>query len=173
MNEQKQYRPLWSIIGALFLMNVGIILWILLPPGRHPPPAHRLLLERELAFDEKQQATYRTQREAHFEQTGAIRQEVQALRQQLYEQLKETQLDEKRIQTLTDQIGEKTAEMDRITFRHLREVRQLCTSAQQARFDQVIDRVIDQINQTGPPRRRPGPPPFELDEPNEIPPAYQ
>lgn len=168
MNNSFQYRYLWFVILGLLVLNLGLLGWIWFSPQNRPReggnPAN--FLEKELNFTAKQKEQFRLLREDHHERTQAIRDSVRKMKRQFFEQLGKPMSDAD-IQKVTADIAEKMARVDKITFQHFRDVRQICTPAQQQKFDEVIDEMLERLaagaeGRGGPPRE--GRPPQQGDQ---------
>lgn len=121
-------------------------------------------LEKELSFTQEQKDQFRLLREDHHAKVQAIRDSVRQLKRQFFEQLGKPMSDSD-IAKVTADIAEKMAKVDKITFQHFREVRQMCTPAQQQKFDEVIDEMLERLavgaegrgrppQEAGPPHQR-------------------
>jgi periplasmic protein CpxP/Spy len=137
---------------ALFINAATLIFfWYNRPPeeGRRGGGAKqgRLLLE-ELKLDEKQQAIFQPMRVQHHQAHDSLLKLMAAQRQALYSQ-KQGKND-----TIVHKIGLLQEEIERITYDHFKEVRKICTPAQQGQLDTLLGKTVQIIlNNEG--RRRP------------------
>ncbi|MEZ4901714.1 MAG: hypothetical protein R2822_08140 [Spirosomataceae bacterium] len=157
MNNSFQIKYLWLIVITLLLVNLGMLGWLLFTPKAHDrrqPPLD--LLARELHFNAEQKKQYNLLKDAHHTQAKAIRDSAMMIKKALFNQLNRP-LSDQEIDKATHEIAEKMAIVDHLTFKHFREVRQLCTPAQQQRFDEVIEDVLRHLA-GGPAGDRPPPP---------------
>jgi len=162
MKENDKYKILWTALGVLLLLNIGLLVWISFFSNKLPDQPKRLYLETELNFDGKQAETYRNLRQDHAKQMRSLRENVKEMKEAFYADLGKPILDDS-LKVRAQKIESKMAEADIITFRHFQQVRQMCTPAQQKHFDEVILDLIRFIErpgggpQGGP--NRAGPPP--------------
>lgn len=158
MNNSFQIRYLWMTILALLLLNLGLLGWIWFSPQgqnrKQPPPD---LLVRELNLNPQQKKQYLLLRDDHHAKTKAIRDSVLMLKRVLFHQIGHP-LSDQDLEKAVNEIANKMAIVDTITFKHFRQVRQLCTPPQQQRFDEIIDDVLGHLDQRPRPRQD-GPPP--------------
>lgn len=162
MKENNKYKILWVAVGVLLVLNVGLLVWISFFSNKLPTQPRRLFLETELKFDEKQTEAYRKLRHEHAQQMRSLREGVKEMKEAYYADLDKTISDDS-LKARANQIENKMAEADVITFKHFQQVRQMCTPAQQKHFDEVILDLIRSIDRPGPPRGGPhqgGPPPM-------------
>ncbi|MEI7583153.1 Spy/CpxP family protein refolding chaperone [Runella sp.] len=163
MNNFFQNRYVWLVILGLLVFNLGLLGWIWFSPQNRPReggnPAS--FLEKKLNFTKEQKEQFRLLREDHHKKTQAIRDSVRQMKRQFFEQLGKP-MSESDVERVTADIAKKMARVDKITFQHFREVRQLCTPAQQQKFDEVIDEMLERLAASAEGRGRPprgaGPP---------------
>ncbi|MFN8343901.1 MAG: Spy/CpxP family protein refolding chaperone [Spirosomataceae bacterium] len=169
MNNSFRYRYLWLVILGLLLLNLGLLGWIWFAPQKRPreggTPAS--FLEKELHFTAKQKEQFRLLREDHHTKTEAVRDSVREMKKQFFEHLGEP-MSEAAIEKVTSEIALKMARIDKITFQHFRQVRQICTPAQQQKFDSIIDEMLRRLAAGA--EGRGGPPPDGGPPPHEHPP---
>ena len=169
MNNSFQYRYLWLVILGLLLLNLGLLGWIWLSPQNRPrtgqSPAD--FLEKELGFTAEQREQYRLLRKGHQEKVKSIRDSIRQMKKQFFEQLGKPMADSEIEQTTAD-MAKKIATVDKITFQHFREVRQICTPSQQQKFDEVIDEMLHRM--AAGPEGRGGMPPQDGPPHGEHPP---
>jgi protein CpxP len=166
MNNSFQYRYLWLVILGLLVLNLGLLGWIWFAPQNRPraggTPAE--FLEKELNFTQAQKEQFRLLREDHHAKVQDIRDSIRQMKRQFFEQLGKPMSDSD-MEKITAGIAEKMARVDKITFQHFKEVRQMCTPAQQQKFDEVIDEMLERLatgaegrggppQEAGPPHRR-------------------
>jgi hypothetical protein len=151
------------VILGLLVLNLGLLGWIWFSPQKRPhkkeTPAN--FLEKELNFTAKQKEQFRLLREDHHAKVQDIRDSVREMKRQFFEHLGKP-MSESDIESVTIDIAKKMARIDKITFQHFREVRQMCTPAQQQKFDEVIDEMLERLaagaEGRGRPPREVGPP---------------
>ncbi len=149
MKENNKYRIFWAALGVLFLLNVGLLVWISFFSNKLPAQPKRLFLETELKFNGNQAETYRNLRQEHAQQMRSLRENVKEMKEAFYADLGKPILDDS-LKVRAQKIESKMAEADVITFRHFQQVRQMCTPTQQKHFDEVILDLIRSIERPGP-----------------------
>lgn len=157
---------LW-VLGAMLLLNLALLLTLLLgqKEGRQAGPSP--YLEETLNFDQHQRQEFQELRTAHHQKMRALNEQVRALKDQLFENLA---IENAPVDSLTKEIGQRVAEIDKITFEHFSQVRELCNEEQKQIFDEKILSVIKQGRPDGPgagrpPRGERGGPPHQMPPP--------
>ena len=158
-------KPLlsWIILGLLVL-NLGALAWLYIQPRpmNTPQKAPGRLLIEALQLNPTQQAQFTTLERAHRSQRRQIQVQARQARRAMGEAIASGVLDEEKIQSIADNIGQYQAQLEAETMRHFLRVRAICKPEQQIKFDQLIQRVLRQgarPGQEGPRRPGVGPPP--------------
>lgn len=168
MNNSFQTRHLWLVILGLLLLNLTLLGWIWFSPqnnlrlgGQSPGD----FLEQQLKFTTKQKEQFKLLREDHHRKTQTIRDTIRLLKKEFFGKLKKP-LSDAEIAHETAAIAQKMATIDKITFRHFRDIRQICTPQQQDKFDNMVDELLRHLGSEG----RGGPPPRgeKMGQPIEI-----
>jgi hypothetical protein len=161
MNNSTNNRFLWLTILGLLLLNIGLLGWIWFGTnsslGKEPPS----FLPNELGFDQAQAHQYDILRKAHFKEVKPIRDSTKILKDDLFSHLANPTLSDADLKALTNAIAQNIERSDWLTFKHLQEVRKLCTPAQKEVFDATIQDIMRKQAHGGmpPPPMREGPPP--------------
>ncbi len=156
-------RFLKIVILSLLLLNLGTLGYLWLGSTRamhHPPPppgggdqgpegrrGAAAFLHEALQLTESQEAAYKTLRNSHHATMLSIRGEMKDCKQDLYALLKATD----RTSVLSsehrwlDSLAAKQRRIETITYEHFRDLRMLCTPAQQTKFDVVIGEALEQM----------------------------
>lgn len=185
--DSKIKTLVWTII-ALIVLNIGSLgfLWYkqVTRPGQLPPPRNQQanpdkFLEMELQLTDEQVAAFSELRQQHQQETRKIRQVIHGLSGNLVEELFKSQPDTARVAALSDEIGRKQAEYERITYSHFDELKQVCTPDQQEKLRVILFEMLDNMRMGTPPPgyqdtsdRRPPPPRIggDRDQPPPPPP---
>ena len=178
MKENNKYRLLWVAIGLLMVLNIGLLAWFTFFSQNNPLQPNRLFLEKELKFDEKQSEAYKVLRQEHSQQMRALREDVKLMKTEFYEKLSEENISDDSLRAKAVAIESKMVDADVLTFRHFQKVRQMCTTQQQQRFDEVVIDLIRSIERPGGggrprdggPPPRDGRPPFDGPPSDDMPP---
>jgi hypothetical protein len=165
MDVFTQKRFMLAVIVTLVILNIGTMTLVLLRETRRPdlpPPHHRpshdgpgsaSMLKKELALSDEQFERYLELRERHRDKAGRIRDEMDLLRRQMFRQLFETEPDTVEVARIIQILAEKGEMLERVTFAHLRDLRDLCGEGQQEK----LQRLLDEFSRaTGKPPQRPG-----------------
>ena len=143
MNDQKITR---ALILLLVVMNIGSLTMVWMSYGTsddHPPtkpPVSTDFLKAELGWNEAQLAEFEQLRSTHHDKARVINEELRGLKQSMFEKVVNDTPDEQ-IDEITTQIGTKQAELDRLTYLHFRDVRDICEGDQKAKFDQLWQEI--------------------------------
>jgi Spy/CpxP family protein refolding chaperone len=140
---------LW-IIGGILLINISLLAFILLGGPRHQPPD--FLLEK-LNFSEEQKEKFGELKVEHRSIMNRQRAEIDALKDNLYENFSSKSFTDEEARKITKKIGQREAEGDLLTFQHFREIRNMCTPEQQGKFDRLINEIVRGMNGPIPPTR--------------------
>ncbi len=130
-----------TVIIAL-LINAATLLffwWSAQKPNDRPNLRPAQILKNTLKLDEKQTILYDTLRERHHTQHDSLLKLVANCRQNLYAQ-KQVAND-----SILTQIGLLHKEIERITYEHFEEVRQICTPEQQAELDKLLEKMVQNV----------------------------
>ena len=175
MKENNKYRILWVAIGLLLVLNIGLLVWVSFFSKGSPSQPKRFFLEKELKFDKKQSETYRILQQEHSQQMRALREDVKSMKEAFYNEISQPNISDEALKVKALAIESKMIDADVLTFRHFQQVRQMCTSAQQTRFDEVIIELIRSLErQGGRPHPREGHPPLDRSpHPDNRPPPFE
>jgi len=145
MNKQK---ILTIAVVILVVMNIATLsfIWISENSEHHhrkkkKRPDVERYLSRKLDLSAEQAEAFKTAREKHFEHTDDLMRSLRDDRQMLSQMLSNT--DTARQNEMMLRIAEKNAELERLNFIHLQNLRSICTVEQKQKFDSVIFKVID------------------------------
>lgn len=127
------------VILAL-LINAGTLIYFLSsgPKDRpHRRPAQ--ILNETLKLDTKQQETYAVLRKSHHITHDSLLKVIATQRQYLYNE-KQMAND-----SLLTKIGLLQKEIERVTYEHFKEVRQICTPEQQVKLDTLLAKTAQNV----------------------------
>ena len=153
MNVSKNKILIWSVI-LLVIANVAVLATIWLTHSKQRPnrgtPADYLV--KELGLNKEQEDKLRSLGKEHHEQSLRIREQIKEARHNLFQQLKQSTVNDSAKIIAADNVAKNLKQLDLLTFDHFRQVRAICTPEQQKKFDEIIEEVLQMIA-TGP---RPG-----------------
>jgi protein CpxP len=156
MDYLKKNRVLILVIAVLLLVNVGTISFMFFfrgngdeSRGQRGRFAVDPYIENELHLSNIQQQQFADLRKEHFSKAEALIRGKHELRKAMLGLLKDSTVNEDRVQRTAAAIGTKETELAVATFEHFRSLRSLCSPEQQQKFDTIIQ---DVLKMTKPPR---------------------
>ena len=155
MNDSSKIKMLYGLVAILVIINMSVIGFMLMhrPPhgdGRGPGG----LIIREFKFDEAQQKKFKLLKRDHHAAMMRIGDQEHDLHNALFRSLSDTNAVSIALaDSLIREIAAGEIEKETITYRHLSEVRQMCTPMQQKTFDDMIAKAMA--------HKPDGPPPHE------------
>ena len=161
MTEAPKIRVLTILVVLLIVLNIGSLGYIwhehYIGHDRGPRDGHGPggLVIKELQFDERQQAEFEKLRNEHHTAMRNIGEQDRALHDELFRSLSRSGDTSAYADSLIHRIATLRVENEQITYRHLAEVRRICTPAQQRRFDEMIAEAMARHERDGGPQ---GPP---------------
>ena len=168
--NSKQFRWMAMIVGLLVIVNIVLVATIWMRKEESEKPAAprggdaRSLLIKELNLTSDQQKKFDSLRRMHFDEIGEYRQEMRHLKDDFFSRLETNEPGEPVART----IGEVQSKIEMSTFNHFRAMRNICTKAQQEKFDDIIQDVLR--NMAPRPGGAGGPPPPGGDDHHPPPP---
>jgi protein CpxP len=156
---------------TLAILNVALCIGIWFRPQKSSPPKR---LERpdefiisKLHFSDEQKSAFEELRDRHHDSIIIIQEEGRKIRTALFENLKSADKTEQQLDSLMAAVGDNQKQIEFVTYRHFRQVRELCNDEQKKIFDNIIQEVLRKM--TAPPPRPGGAPPGNAG-PDEPPP---
>ncbi len=137
---------------VMVIINIILIAMMVFHSGRHYGRGNgpSRMLKHHLDFTELQEEQFELLRTKHFDAVEPKMKMIGNLKRQLI-----NTLDHSIAQKLTEQIGQLEGEIDLLTFEHFTAVREICTEEQQAKMDEMKQRMVKHIIEGhGPPFRR-------------------
>jgi len=161
----KKRFTFWAII-LLVILNVFTIslLWlnqysrpVAPPPLREPKEDQRTLqfLQKELSLTDVQIHQYDELRRVHAEQTRVLVNQIRQLKKDMMDEIFNYELDTLKAMQIADLIGKKQTELERITFKHFLDLKELCGKEQLNK----LQGLMDEFFRRNPPQRHEAPPP--------------
>lgn len=128
------------IITALLVLNIVLIGLLIQPkePGKRGPKGMRegpknIIIQR-LGFDQDQIASYEALIEKHQVLMREKHEEVNRLKNELYQSLSSDSADET-MEELTHQLGSVEGDITKLHVQHFRDIKALCTSSQIEKYN--------------------------------------
>ncbi len=143
MDSKKKFYWLWAAIVLLLCLNVATIGWVVrkletIPSSRQNPER---FMARRLALTPQQLGQYQQSRSQMRRHTKPHEDSLRTLRSTLFGRIKQPAISDKEINRLLEQMNRHNSQITRLRFQHWQQVRALCKPDQQARFDQLINRI--------------------------------
>ncbi|MBU0473794.1 MAG: hypothetical protein KKF62_06480 [Bacteroidetes bacterium] len=156
MDIFKQKRYLVIVIIILIILNLStiVMIWIGRPQESNKeipyaqPRDIKIMLKKELNFSNEQTEKYLMLRDKHQEVTINLEKEIRNLKKQMFDKV----LEDNNSSTISDSLLklslEKQSELEKLTFKHFVELKELCNSEQQKKLQLLIHVMF------GPPKDR-------------------
>ncbi len=141
MNEIKTYK---RITWGLVILNIAILLFFIFQSqlnkdhhhGFGPHQGHngpKVLIERQLQFDETQKAQFEELIKKHIPLVKAQEEKINQIREKLYINL----LNNKDASFEENSLSSAIKGMEIININHIKEIRQICNEGQKKLFDEI------------------------------------
>ena len=166
------------IIFLLVVLNISTVsmLWLNQNRGPGAPPPrgkerqdHRTLefLQRELDLTDEQILQYNQLRQEHAEQTRVLINDIRRLKQEMMDEMFYDEPDTTKAMEIANLISKKQTEVERITFNHFLDLKELCGMEQVDKLRGLVDEFF---RRNLPPGQQEPPPPQRQDRPMNPPP---
>ena len=149
INKQNRSKVFLTIIGILLVANIAIVSFFLLrkdPVKREKRPDRKTVianfLKTEIGFDTAQLIQYDSLSTRH---TRAIKSMFDSLRGSKDKQFKEltaANFNDSVMNNIADRAAASQKNMELRMFNHVKNIRSLCTPAQQPKFDSLFEKVL-------------------------------
>jgi periplasmic protein CpxP/Spy len=172
MNSASKNKMLISLVVLLLIANTATIAYFWINRSKEPGnPKERPneYLVRELKFDSSQQEQLEALVKKHRETVERLRQQVRSAKDSFFSLVHEPLANDSVKKAAAASVSRITEQIDLITLDHFQQIRKICNTEQQKRFDEIIQEVIRRMGTARPPRDQHGPPHGE-DRPGEPPP---
>lgn len=137
------------IIGILILANIATLgfFWIghFKNQRDHSP---REFLSKKLNFSENQKEAYFNLAKEHNESAKTIRDQIKIDKESLFQLLKSDKINDSVRNDKALKVSTSIQSLDILTFEHFRKVRAICTEDQKPKFDELIQKMVNAVNQT-------------------------
>lgn len=130
-----------SVVLLLSNLLLAAIIWFR-PPPKHPN--NKELIIEQLHFDGQQQQAYLETVHRHQQSMRNKEEQLMALQQHLYQQLRSNQPEN--TDSITTQIAAIGKEMELIHYHHFEEIKQLCRPEQMVYFNELSEHLSDMFH---------------------------
>lgn len=141
MEESKKIKSLWLAILGLIILNISVLGWIGFgnqkghPPNEPLPPNE---IPKRLGFDESQQMAFENIKNEHFQRVRPARDRIRMLKEKLWENVKNDAPNDSLLKAQVAILGNEIQFNEYETFKHLQDIRKICTVSQKQIFDAEI-----------------------------------
>lgn len=141
MEESKKIKSLWLAILGLVILNISVLGWIgfsnkLGQKPNQPIPPHEI--PKRLGFDESQKMAFEHIKNEHFQRVRPVRDHIRMLKEKLWEDVKNDDTNDSLLKVQVAILGNEIQLNEYETFKHLQEIRKICTASQKQIFDTEI-----------------------------------
>ena len=156
-------------VVLLFLLNAGMLVYLFrlrsYQQELRGQGAELFIIDR-LKLDAKQQQVFANLRKQHQDVTRRIHEEDRHLHDEFFTLLKTAHPDKTKADSIASLIASQRAKIEKATFEHFEQLRNLCNEDQKVLFDNTIDEIARRMA----PHRRPGRPDGPGGPPEGMPP---
>lgn len=160
MNSISKNKILFWAVILLMIANTAVLVVLWRSHHRQGEnrgtPAEYLI--KELALNNDQQQKLKALADQHHQESERIRGQIKDARDSLFGLLQQANVSDSIKNAAANNVARNLAELDLLTFNHFQQVRAICTSEQQKKFDEIIQDVL-RMFAAGPPRGVRPPPP--------------
>ena len=151
MTTQKKIRSLAFIIAFLLVTNIVMLLFFIFskPCTPVPPPKDEnvvaTFLQNDIGFDEQQMKSYQKLKKDDFDRARPAFDALRHAKITFYENIYDNTTPDSLVNKSASFIGKKQKAVDLLMLKHFKNVRNLCTGQQLAKFDSLFKNVIAKI----------------------------
>ena len=139
------------IVNGFFLFNYIGKPQMKGPPGPNGPSD---FIAKQLNFDDIQMEQFRKIEDVHRDNNRKISEDLRELKRELFDNISDTSISEKKIDSITTLIGNKEKERDMEVFYHFRKIQSICNEKQKKRFNNIMKDALPNNKENSPPPRR-------------------
>ncbi len=157
MNIKRIVYWLWTTIGLLLCLNLATVGWIIRKVntvrafrqqanGQEPGG----FIADRLGFSPTQLARYRQSRTELLQQRKLREDSLRVLEHTLLGNIRQPVVANSVLEPLLEQMARQNTQITRLRFRHWQQVRSICTPDQQAKFDALLQRLEQRLDNPDP-----------------------
>lgn len=174
MDIFKQKKYLLVTVAILIILNLAILtmMWFNKPAYIKPPEHNKArpneqeqissLLKQELSFNDEQVHQYLELRRVNSDKMNSLQNEIRDIKGQMFDDAISENMDPEISDSLLSIMLEKQGQIEKLTYQHLVDLKDLCNTEQQVQLQSLLHRLLP------PPDRKEGPPSGEKE--NRLPP---
>ena len=149
------------LVAILIIANLATLIFFWLGHIRNQRDnSPKEFLAKKLNFSDNQKNTYFKLAEEHNEAAKIIRDQIKFDKENLFKLLKSDTVNDSVRNNAAAQVSSSIQSLDILTFEHFKKVRAICTKEQKQKFDEIIQKMVNSVNQ---PQKAP-PPTFQESE---------
>ena len=152
MNNPSRNKTLVFIIIVLLLANVAILFYFLWLKGpekqaRNNGNVDRFAeaLKRDVGFSETQVARYKELKDAKWDKIKLRFDDLRKAKDNFFHLISVENVSDSLLNSAADSVAQRQKSLDLQAFRHLKELRKVCTPEQEPRYDSLVQRVFHRI----------------------------
>ena len=149
INERPKNRILILAIIILLLTNIAMLIFLLMHDGRGKKGFHggreamiNEFLKKDIGFSQTQLHQFDTLSKKQHEQIRPLFDEARKNKEDQLKQLATAGFTDSAISVAAGQSSEKQKAIETNMFRHIREIRTICSSDQLPKFDSLVYKII-------------------------------
>ena len=162
MNNDKKTKSLITIIIFLLITNIAMLIFFVVqtkPVERrqrnHESNGMYNSLQNDVGFSKEQLGQYQALREKQMKNVHPMFDEVRQAKKDFYALISSAQLSDSLVNADADSIAQKQKQLDLQMFGYFKNVRAICTQAQQPKFDSLMKKVVVRmIGRPGQPHKK-------------------
>jgi len=143
------------VISALLISNLILVYNLVQKPKMNEKINPRNIIIETLKFDENQLAKYDQLIVVHKKQIRERNDQINALKNTLYEMLPDDTISETKVDSITSEIGSIQRNIENIHFNHFMDIKRLCKPSQHGAFIKLSSELQKIFHARRNPEKRP------------------
>lgn len=136
-------KLLWIAVIALFMLNLGILVFLFLPKPKRMP---REIVIEKLHFDKNQIVAYDKTIKLHQKNISRIDDSIRNTRNKLYQLLNSDTIDTQKRDSLYLKFSDFQKQIESTHFNHFLEIKKLCKKEQLSYFNDLTKELSEIFN---------------------------
>lgn len=145
-----KYKTLLFIIAVLLISNIALVVYMFtrsckpdMPPKEQQNKSGiTSALQNEVGFSEQQLAQYKNLREEHWKIAKPLFDSMQKGKERLFKLTQTAAVEDSAVQAAAAAIADNQKLMELQSFRHFKQVRDLCNPEQLPKYDSVLKKIV-------------------------------
>jgi Spy/CpxP family protein refolding chaperone len=142
-----------SVIFILIALNLGLVtfMWFTQHTGNHEGPTTTKFLITQLKFSKQQEEQYAQLQRNLGDSMEPIHEKERKIHDRFFEMIHADNPDSALVASTIDTMGHIRSQIESLTFVHFRQVRAICNTEQQKKFDSIIAGLMHRMGPPPPP----------------------